>query len=132
MLRKIVFFMCFSFCMMSSSAFSASEHVFRMGSSYEFTLPPNTPQVFNNIFFWPVSADCNIISTSDNNLFSFTVLRKAGSLNNIPLSQGDAMVLVVHPGDIIHITAESGGRIELTNHSDTAIKASCSSTKSVR
>ena len=119
----------FSASFFCSSAFSAVEHTFSMGSNYEFTLPPNLPQVFNNVFFWAVTANCTIASTNDSNLFSFTVLRKAGSLNNIPLSQGDAMVLVVHPGDVIHITAESGGRIELTNHGDSAIKANCSSAK---
>ena len=129
MFRKIGLTALFAACIFSSNAFSATQQIFSMGSSYEFTLPPNAPQVFNNIFFWSISADCSITSYSDSNLFSFTVLRKAGSLNSIPLSQGDAMVLVVHPGDVIHIMAQSGGRIELTNHGDSPIKATCSSAK---
>ena len=129
MLRKIGLTVLIATGLFSTSTFSATEQVFGMASSYEFTLPPNVPQVFSNIFFWSVDAKCSISSSNDSNLFSFTVLRKAGSLNNIPLSQGDAMVLVVHPGDIIHITAESGGRIELTNHGETTIKASCFSGK---
>lgn len=129
MLRKMGLTALFSACIFSSGAFSATEQLFSMASSYEFTLPPNAPQVFNNVFFWAINANCSITSSNESNLFSFTVLRKAGSLNSIPLSQGDAMVLVVHPGDVIHITAESGGRIELTNHGDSAIKATCSSAK---
>ncbi len=129
MLRKIGLTVLFATGLFSASTFSATEQTFSIASTYDFTLPPNVPQVFNNIFFWAVDAKCSISSTSDSNLFSFTVLRKAGSLNGIPLSQGDAMVLVVHPGDMIHITAESGGRVELTNHGETTIKASCSSGK---
>jgi len=129
MLRKIGLTALFSACIFSSSAFSATQQLFSLASSYEFTLPPNAPQVFNNIFFWPINANCSITSNNESNLFSFTVLRKAGSLNSISLSQGDAMVLVVRPGDVIHITAESGGRIELTNHGDSEIKASCSNAR---
>lgn len=129
MLRKVGLIAFFSTSLFSANVFSASEQVFGLSSTYEFILPPNVPQVFNNIFFWAVEAKCSISSTDESNLFSFTVLRKGGSLNNIHLSQGDAMVLVVHPKDVIHITAESGGRIELTNHGDNTIKANCSSGK---
>ena len=129
MLRKIGLTVLSAASLFSTSTFSATEHVFGMSAPYEFTLPPNVPQVFSNVFFWSVEANCNISSKSENNLFSFTVLRKSGSLNNIPLSEGDAMALVVHPGDILHITAVSGGRIELTNHGESAITASCVSGK---
>ena len=129
MLRKIGLTALCATALFSTNTFSATEHTFSMATTYEFTLPPNVPQVFNNMFFWAVEAKCNIMSQSESNLFSFTVLRKSGSLNNIALSQGDAMVLVVHPGDQIHITAASGGRVELTNHGDSAIKATCSSGK---
>jgi len=129
MLRKIGLTMLCTAALFSN-AVSATEHSFSaMTSAYEFTLPPNVPQVFNNIFFWSVEAKCNIKSESESNLFSFTVLRKSGSLNNISLSQGDAMVLVVHPGDQLHITAASGGRVELTNHGESTIKATCTSGK---
>lgn len=129
MLRKIGLTVLCATALFSTNTFSATEHSFSLASNYEFILPPNVPQVFNNIFFWSIDANCSITSKSDSNLFSFTVLRKSGSLNSISLSQGDAMVLVVHPGDRLHITAASGGRVELTNHGETAIKASCSSGK---
>lgn len=129
MLRKIGLTLLCAGALLSQNTFSATEHTFGLASAYEFILPPNVPQVFSNIFFWSVDAKCNIISESESNLFSFTVLRKSGSLNNISLSQGDAMVLVVHPGDQLHITAASGGRVELTNHGDSTIKATCSSGK---
>ncbi len=129
MLRKIGLAILGATALFSTSTFSATEHNFGLATSYEFTLPPNIPQVFNNIFFWAIEAKCNIISTNDSNLFSLTVLRKSGSLNNISLSQGDAMMLVVHTGDMIHIKAASGGRIELTNHGEQTIKAACTSGK---
>jgi hypothetical protein len=128
MLRKTGLAVLYALSLSSTPLFSATEHTFNsMGASYEFTLPPNVPQIFNNVFYWTIEAKCSISSSNESNLFSFTVLRKSGALNNINLSQGDAMVLIVHPGDQLHITAVAGGRVELTNHGEETIKATCSS-----
>lgn len=129
MLRKIGLTLLVAAGLFSANTFAATERTFSLASTYEFTLPPNVPQIFSNIFFWSVEATCTISGGKDNSLLSFTVLRKSGSLNNIPLSQGDAMVLAVHQGDKIHLTAISGGRIELTNHGESTIKANCVSGK---
>ncbi len=109
----------------SSSASFATEHTFSQATTYEFRLPSNEPQVFTNTLFWAVEAKCTVISDSEDNPFSFTILRKSGSLNGIELSKGDSMALVVHPGDQLHITAASGARVELINYGDKEMKASC-------
>lgn len=112
----------------SGSVFSVTEHVFQ-AVSYPFTLPPNEPQLFTNTFFWAIEAKCTIVSETASNPFSFTILRKSGSLNGIPLATGDKMDLNLSPGEQIHITAASGGRIELTNFGEKEIKAICITAK---
>lgn len=111
--------------LMSAKASFATEHTFSQVAAYEFTLPSNEPQIFTNTFFWTVDSKCTIMSDIQDNPISFTVLRKSGSLNGIQLSKGDAMELLVHPGDHLHITAASGGRVELVNYGEKTIKASC-------
>lgn len=125
MLRKIGLTLLSTVALFNANASFATEYTFSQASGYEFKLPPNEPQIFTNTFFWVVDAKCTIISDSENNPFSFTVLRKSGSLNGVPLSKGDAMELIVHPGDQLHITAASGGRIELVNYGVDTIKAVC-------
>ncbi len=127
MLRKIGFTLLFATGLFSTSAFSVTEHVFSQASVYDFTLPPDEPQIFANTFFWAVEAKCTILSDNEENPFSFTVLRKTGSLNGVNLSKGDTMDLIVHPGEQLHISAASGSRVELINHGDKTIKASCGS-----
>ena len=129
MLRKIGLTMLCATALLSTNAFSVTEHTFNIASTYEFTLPSNEPQVFTNIFFYSIDATCTIISDAQDNPFNFTILRKSGSLNGIPLSTGSTMDLIVHPGDKLHITAVSGGRMELTNHGENTMKASCISSK---
>lgn len=128
MLRKIGFTLLLCATgLLSTNAFSITEHTFSQASSCEFTLPANEPQVFTNIFFWTIEARCTIISDSEDNPIGFTILRKSGSLNGTPLAKGDGMELLVHPGDQLYITAASGGRVELVNCGERTIKASCTS-----
>ena len=127
MLRKIGLTVLCATGLFVTNVSSATEHTFSQSASYEFVLPSNEPQIFTNTFFWAVEAKCTIISDEAENPFSFTVLRKSGSLNGIQLAKGDAMELIVHPGDQLHISAASGGRVELINHGSKTIKASCGS-----
>jgi hypothetical protein len=129
MLRKIGFAMLCATGLFSSTVFSATEHAFRLTGGYEFALPPNEPQLFTNYFFWTIDAKCTVVSEKAETTISFTVLRKSGKLNGISLYTGDAMALVVQPGDVLNISAASGGQIELTNLGDEEIKANCVSGK---
>ena len=117
------------FCALSfftSNAFATTNHVFFQGLSVEYELPVNDPQIFSNIFFWTVKASCTIISGTPENPFNVTMLRKTGSVNEIMLTSGDSMDIVVQLGDKLNITAVSGAKVELVNHGNTSVKASCS------
>lgn len=125
MIRALSLTILCSMGLFSSNAFSFAEHALSQGLPYEFTFPSNEPQVLVNTSFWALDGTCTIISDVEDNPFSFKVLRKSGSLNGILLSKDDSMSLTVHPGDLLHITAASGGKLELVNHGTSTIKASC-------
>lgn len=125
MIRAITLSILSTMSLFSANAFCSPERVLSHGLAYEFTFPSNEPQPFANTSFWTLDGTCTIKSDLEDNPFSFTVLRKSGTLNGVPLSKGDSMSLVVHPGDKLHMTAASGGKIELVNNGPFTVKATC-------
>lgn len=126
MIRKIGFTLLCASGLLTTNAFSVTYHNFTQGLAVEYELPANDPQVFSNIFFWKIKATCTIISDPPENPLSVKMLRKTGSVNQIPLSAGDSMGLVVQPGDKLNVTADSGAKVELLNLGPKTIRASCS------
>jgi len=112
--------------MISTHTFSMNSYVFQSGLPIEYELPPNDPQVFFNIFMWPVKVNCKIISTTPENIIAFKVLRKDGSINNIQMSTGDQMTLIFYPNEVVRITAAAGGKVEMQNLGEQGITALCS------
>ena len=115
-------------CLLATHAFSATQHTFQIGPAVDYELPINDPQVFSNVFMWTVKASCTIKSTEANNIVSFKVLRKTGSINNRNLSSGDVMTLTLQPREVVYITALPGAKVELLNQGSTTIVASCTAT----
>ena len=115
-------------CILATHAFSATQHPFQLGPTIDYELPVNEPQVFSNVFMWTVKASCTINSTEANNIISFRVLRKTGSVNNMNLSSGETVTLILHPKEVVYITALPGAKVELLNQGRTTILASCSTT----
>ena len=111
--------------LIATNTFSMTNHTFVQGLSVEYELPPHDPQIFSNVFFWTVKATCIVISESQDNAISITVVRKSGSVNGIALTTGDTMSLIVHPGEKINISADSGAKVELLNLENITIKANC-------
>jgi len=111
--------------LLSTHALSMNSYVFQSGLPVEYELPPNEPQVFSNIFMWPIKANCKIISTIPENIITFAVLRKDGSVNNTKMSAGDKITLVFYPNEVVHITAAAGGKVEMRNLNEKTISAQC-------
>lgn len=128
MIRKLSLAALCAVTLCHNVAFSATEHVFTQAPHFDFTLPSNEPQIFTNTFFWTIKSKCKIISNTLENPFSLTVLRKTGSLNGVKLSKGDSLDVIVNAGDSVFITADSGGRVELTNKGEQTITARCENT----
>lgn len=128
MIRKLSLAVLCAATLCHTAAFSATEHIFPQTLYYPFTLLPNEPQIYTNTMYWTIKSKCKIISESPKNPFSLTVLRKTGSLNGVKLSRGDSLDVIVNAGDSVFITADSGGRVELTNKGKETITARCENT----
>jgi len=125
MMRKIGFTL-LAAALLTPPAFATTEHILRQGLGIEYELPANDPQIFSNIFLWQVKATCIIISENTENSITIKMLKKTGTVNSIPLT-AEPMVLKVQSGEKLIITADSRAKVELINHGDKAIKASCTS-----
>lgn len=107
-----------------SSAF-AMNYSFQSGPPVDYKLPPQDPQVFSNVFMWPVKATCTIQTDESQVDIGFKVLRKKGSVNNMSMSAGDTLQLTFYPNQKVTLTAEPGGKVELTNLSSSTVNARC-------
>jgi hypothetical protein len=104
----------------------AQPHNLMPGTSMEFNLAPGTREEFTNFSFYTVNAKCNITSEDkDGDDFFVEVLRKKGIVDGLPLSAGDNVIIHVHDQEILKISAESGGKVALTNLGEHPVKAMC-------
>lgn len=127
MIRKIVMSLLCASGLWASNAIATTEHVFSQGMAIEYELPVNDPQVFSNIFFWTIKANCMLTSEAPENIISVKMLKKSGTVNTRELVSGDSVELLVQTGETIFIAAESGAKVELNNLGTKKVMASCSS-----
>ncbi len=125
MLRKIGIALLFVGGLLTTNAFSTTNYIFTQGMAVEFEFPVNDPQIFSNIFFWTLKASCAILGQIPETAVSVKMLRKTGSVNGTDLTAGDEIGILLHTGDMLNITAESGAKVELVNRGTQTIKASC-------
>jgi hypothetical protein len=111
----------------SSPIFAANEiYLTQSTSGVEFNFKKDESRVFTNAFPWLLKANCEIsCDDSVHNSMQITILKKNGSLNNIPLVIGDSMCLDVHNNDTFNLIASSGAKVELKNNGEGPIKATC-------
>lgn len=126
MLRKIGFTLLCAAGMLSTPAFSTTNVILTPGLSLEYELKPNNPITLANILYWTIKANCTINSHDLQTPLSVTMLRKTGSVNDITLTTNQLLELVVHSGENLKITAESGAKVELVNHGENLVTATCS------
>lgn len=124
MLRKIGTTLLCVGSLMSSYAF-ASTHMLVKGMSMNLELPANEPQVFTNFLMWSISAKCLINDADESNNIQVSALSKKGMVNGFAIETGQRIVLTVHPGDELAITANAGAKVELTNQGIKQISARC-------
>jgi hypothetical protein len=128
MLKRISAVLLCASGLFTTQVFSAptQNQVMPQASSFDYELLPHAPQVFSNILMWKITFNCKVISDLPTNAINIAVLKYSGSINGMPLSAGQSLVWVAHPGDFVHIVAEMGGKVELTNLENQTIRASCS------
>ncbi|MDI9818605.1 MULTISPECIES: hypothetical protein [unclassified Legionella] len=125
MFRKLGYGLLCAGSLLSTNAL-AINHDFRPGISIEYELPPNDPQEFTNSWFWTITSTCTVRTRDNSDEIFIEVLKKSGKINGQPLSQGDTLSMIVHNGEKFVITADSGGKVKLTNRGLSTIVASCS------
>jgi hypothetical protein len=130
MLRKFGFGLLCIAASFSSSVYSMGTYALQLGTTLEYELPNNDPQQFINYMFWTVEADCQIATTDESNDLYVKALAKKGKVNNQVLKAGESLVVTVHNGDVLRLSADSGAKVEITNLGLHTVKATCSTVSS--
>jgi hypothetical protein len=92
----------------------------------EFVFLPSIPIRIENPLSRTMDAKCTIESQETQNELIGVMKIKTASINNMPLSPGDGVSILVKNGDIMRIIADFGARIEMTNHGEGVVRAVCS------
>lgn len=125
MLRKIGFSLLCAAVTLSTNVYSTT-HSLQSGLSLEYILAPNKPETFINYMYWEIEANCKITTEDEGNELLAEALAKKGKVNGVTLIKGDSMRVIVHHGETLKISAESGAKVRITNLGQHAIKATCS------
>ncbi|MFA6302981.1 MAG: hypothetical protein WC627_07600, partial [Legionella sp.] len=91
----------------------------------EYELIPNHPEEFINYMFWAIEARCLITSTDESDTLFVEALSKKGKVDDVPLKQGETLMLSVHPGQILKLNADAGAKVRLTNLGENPVMAIC-------
>ena len=128
MLKRIIAVLLCASSLVTTQVFSepTQNQVMPQASSLDYELLPHAPQVFSNVLFYTAKVNCQVISDLPTNAINIAVLKYSGSINGMPLSAGQSLVWVAHPGEVVNIVADKGGKVELTNLENQTIRASCS------
>lgn len=128
MLKKIGFSLLLVAASVSTNVYSVTiNHQLQLGMSIEFNLPPNDPQLFTNYMFWAVDANCRISTEDESDALFAEATNKKGKINNVALNKGDSALVIVHDGDNLKLSADSGAQVRITNQGEHMVKAVCNS-----
>jgi hypothetical protein len=126
MLKKRMISLGFIFGLMMNACFAAKTVNLTLGSGIDFHFNVNEAQVFTNTFPWVLNVECTLqCDDSVKNTLEFTVLKKNGSLNDMPVYLGDTMSIDVQSMDKFKISAVSGARVQLINKGNASVSAVC-------
>lgn len=124
MLKRIGCTLLCAGALFSPSLFAETQQLMA-GLAMEFIFSPNDPQDFTNFYWTRIDATC-VISTPDQSNPMFVEAKdRKGKINGTPISKGDTMTVVVHNGDKLYLSAESGAVVRITNQGNSTLKATC-------
>lgn len=90
-----------------------------------YVFEPNKPKIVANPLLWHLDTRCTIQSKDISNLLAGLMKRKNGELNGQALNEGESGSVTVKNNQIIHISADYGAQIEITNKGKTTVTAVC-------
>ncbi len=105
-----------------------SAHAYKaMPLTKDYVLKPNIVTTIKN--YWPttLTAHCTIaLEDRVPATVQFTVTHKEGSINDNPLPEGSVFYLQIENGATFNITAARGASVDILNHGNKDVTASCS------
>lgn len=125
MFKKIIFISALIYNAAFAAVLPVEHSLPALGNSIDYTLLPQEPQVFTNVFYWVIKANCTIYSDIEDNNILIKFLKKTGSVNNQHLNAGDELNITLHNEEVISIVSNPGSKVELVNQGNTTIKATC-------
>jgi hypothetical protein len=129
MLKKRMISLGFILGLLINASFAAKNINLTLGSGIDFHFKANQSQVFTNTFPWVLNVECTLYCDDAlHNALEFIVLKKNGSLNDMPVYVGDTMSMDIHPFDKFKISAVSGARVQLINKGEGEVTAICNIT----
>ncbi len=93
--------------------------------SRTYVFEPGKAKIVANPLLWNLDTLCTIQSKDSSNNLTGIMKKKTGEMNGIHLDQGHSGSVVVKNKEILHITAEVGAQIEITNHGKNIVIAVC-------
>lgn len=117
--KKIILTLCIG----SLACFSLPAFSSLLSRTYVFE--PNTPKAVANPLFWHLDTLCTIQTKDNSNRLTGQMKKKTGALNGKPLKQGEIGDVIVKNKEILHITADVGAQIEITNKGNNTVIAVC-------
>lgn len=88
--------------------------------------PKETKQLTNSTL-WTLNATCTVQSQDTNKgKIKISLIKNKGSINGKTLSSGQSTLVTVADKNTIHVSAESGTAINLSNLSSKELQAVCS------
>jgi hypothetical protein len=127
MFKKIMLSTSLLFAALTSSAQPVQEvYLTTSSSGIDFNFDVNQAIVFTNTFPWILKANCQITCNETvRNRMQATVLKKNGTLNNMPMEKGDQLCLDIYNQDMFSMTATTGAKVEIKNIGEGPIKVTC-------
>lgn len=125
MIRKIGISLLLAVASLSTSVHAFPSHPLQAGLTLEYDLPPHEPQLFVNFMFWPVEANCKIVTVDVNDELVAEVIARKARVNDAVLTEGQSVRVTVLPGQNLKIGADSGAKVKITNMGESLVKAIC-------
>lgn len=112
----------FAFCaiLLLSKSLNAENLISR---TYEFE--PDKPQIIDNPLFWKLDTWCDIETNENEDLLAGVMKKKNGEINGNILKEGQSISILVRNKDKMHILADVGAKVEITNLGTSIVIATC-------
>lgn len=126
MLRKIGCSLLCAGALFSAKTLAMTYMFTSPGVSIEYQLVPNEPVIFANSWFWTITAVCTTHLEGPHTKLYAEIINKKAKINGKTFEKGDKEFMVIHHGEKLTISADSGAKVKLINQGSYLVRAHCS------